>query len=458
LGGFYSAAFAINKSNIIVGEAMTADGDVHAFGLNFNVGGMTDLGTFGGVFSTASAINDAGQIIGTATTTNDLASHAFFYSGGTLTDIGTLGGSDSSPSALNNLGQVVGDSITSNGVQHAFLWQGGVLTDLNDLLPANSGWELMTAGLINDSGRIVGVGVTNGVAVWYSLALGSGSANNPPVAVAGADQNASCDATITLDGSGSHDPDGDTLTYVWSLGGSAFSSNATVTVSLAVGTYTFTLTVTDPCGSSSSDDVVVTLTDTTPPTGSAPTSITVSADSNCQAAVPNVVTNVTASDNCTASAALVITQSPMAGTVLSKGQHNIVVTVTDASNNSSTANVTLNIVDTTAPTILSSPSSLTVSVGANCQGLVPNVASQVVATDNCGAVVVSQNPLAGTGLSLGQHTVAVTVTDGSGNSAATNVTLNVVDTTAPTILSSPSSLTVSVGANCQAAVPTSRPR
>jgi hypothetical protein len=46
-------------------------------------------------------------------------------------------------------------------VQHAFLYSGGSMLDLNSLLPANSGWVLTQASVINDSGQIAGGGINN---------------------------------------------------------------------------------------------------------------------------------------------------------------------------------------------------------------------------------------------------------------------------------------------------------
>ena len=71
---------------------------------------MKDLGTLGGGYSAASAINDMGQVVGDSTNASGF-SHAFIWNRMTgLKDLGTLGGGYSAASAINGMGQVVGYS------------------------------------------------------------------------------------------------------------------------------------------------------------------------------------------------------------------------------------------------------------------------------------------------------------------------------------------------------------
>ena len=170
-----SWAYGINNSGQVAGAAATtspAGASVkHAF-LWTAGSGLQDLGTLGGDNSSASAINDNGQIVGYATTGSG-RQHAFWRpAGGSLQDLGTLGGDTSGANSINSRGQVVGWSRTIPGspVQHAFLWTAaGGMRDLNNLV-ANppAGDYLSEARAINDLGQIVGR-TNNGRAFLLSL-------------------------------------------------------------------------------------------------------------------------------------------------------------------------------------------------------------------------------------------------------------------------------------------------
>lgn len=446
LGGDYSAAFALNDSSVVTGESSDANGDLHAFA--YEAGVMNDLGTLGGMYSSAWAINENGQIIGESSTTNDAEFHGFLYSGGTLTDLGTLGGDYSYPSAINNLGKIVGDSALPNGAPHAFLWQDGSMVDLNTLLPAGSGWELVSAELINDAGQIIGFGVLNGVSRVFVLTIG-GTPNHAPVAATLANLTTDCQTPVTLDGSASSDPDGDALSFEWSEAATVLGTGPTLTATFGLGLHTLTLKVTDPCGESSQTSVQVNVVDTQAPViASAPVSLTVSAGAACTATVPNVVSDVVASDNCTTAGQLTVTQTPATGTLLGSGLHNITITVTDDSGNQSSTTVALSIVDTTAPTIATVSASPDVLSPPNNQ-LVP-VTLTVNAADNCDPAPVSQieSITANVAVAPGDiqitgsltanlaakknptgadrvYTITIRCTDAAGNSSTSTVTVTV---------------------------------
>ncbi|MEH2079007.1 MAG: DUF3466 family protein [Nostoc sp.] len=158
-----SSARDINDSGQIVGSIQSQSGQNHPF-LYSESGGLQDLGTLGGEEGIAFAINNFGQVVGSADTGATFepddpkecpcnVRHAFLYSGsGTLQDLGTLGGPNSEATNINDFGQIVGNAGSP------FFYSDGKMTNLNDLIPANSGWLLGSADGINNSGQIVGTG------------------------------------------------------------------------------------------------------------------------------------------------------------------------------------------------------------------------------------------------------------------------------------------------------------
>lgn len=91
--------------------------------------------------------------------------------------------------------------------------------------------------------------------------------NTAPVADAGTDLTVEATGpatSITLNGSGSTDEDGDDLNYAWSIDGNEISTAVNPLVELAPGSYTYTLTVSDEFATDS-DDVTITIEDTTSP-------------------------------------------------------------------------------------------------------------------------------------------------------------------------------------------------
>jgi len=142
--------------------------------------------------------------------------------------------------------------------------------------------------------------------------------------------------------------------------------------------------------------------------------------------------------------------------MLGLGQHPVSITVSDASGNKSMCSVLFTVADTTAPLILSLPSSFAVLAGSGCQSSVPNILSGVVASDSCtpaNLLVKTQSPAPGTMVGMGAHTIQVMVSDAAGNSATGSVSFTVSDTTSPVFLSGPSPIQLSSDAHCQAAVP-----
>ena len=166
--GLASEAHAINASGQIVGNAFRND-TVHAAFWPDSSSLATDLGSLGGVDSGGSdalAINAAGQIVGWSGTDFG-GQHAVFWANSSSppTDLGILaGGYSSFAQAINASGQIVGfASCTCTFGRHAVIWldSNSSAVDLNSLVSAESGWELLYAYGINNSGAIVGYGIHN---------------------------------------------------------------------------------------------------------------------------------------------------------------------------------------------------------------------------------------------------------------------------------------------------------
>ncbi|MEU8082197.1 hypothetical protein AB0B57_00975 [Micromonospora sp. NPDC049101] len=87
------------------------------------VGGRLRDGVLTRIGSEAVGVNNRGQVVGAAN------GRAFRWQNGTLTDLGTLGGDWSRATAINDRGVVVGRSTTTTQWQ-PFLWRDGVMTDL----------------------------------------------------------------------------------------------------------------------------------------------------------------------------------------------------------------------------------------------------------------------------------------------------------------------------------------
>ncbi|MEN6451202.1 MAG: PEP-CTERM sorting domain-containing protein [Thermoguttaceae bacterium] len=162
--GFRSYAESVNNSGQVVGTSLSSNNTWHAF--LYDKGQLKDLGALPGcAFSSASAINSRGQVVGDSGNVNSPTwSHGFIYDSGKMTDLGVIAGFtyETTPSGINDLGQVVGYCMRSSDyLHHAFLYCDGTITDLNTMIDGNSGWTLEYATAINNSGWIVGYGVNS---------------------------------------------------------------------------------------------------------------------------------------------------------------------------------------------------------------------------------------------------------------------------------------------------------
>src|SRR5262249_26346847 len=145
-----SAASGINASGQVAGTGQRPFG---SRGFLWNSGTLTNVGTLGGKDSFGYALNNSGQVVGSAATAAG-PFHAFVWRAGVMTDLEPAGGEvNSSARSVNASGQVVGERAPAGGKvpQHAFLYSNGTMTNLNDLVPPGSGWTVTQAAGINDA-------------------------------------------------------------------------------------------------------------------------------------------------------------------------------------------------------------------------------------------------------------------------------------------------------------------
>lgn len=177
-GGYSSTAYAINQNGLIVGWSQNGVIDPltsvpEYVPTAWRKGEVIEIGTFGGAFGQASAVNDNDFGVGAAENTiaDPFALADLFGIGGTtelhafgwtrqrgLFDLGSLGGPGAVSLSVNSRRQVVGTSFTSStpgplGIPplEPFLWHDGAMISLGTL-----GGTLGIAAKITHQGQVVG--------------------------------------------------------------------------------------------------------------------------------------------------------------------------------------------------------------------------------------------------------------------------------------------------------------
>ena len=170
----FGRAYGISGNGIVAGAARNAADTTSepTLWLDDGLGGYTPttIGSpAGSVFGEAFAATDDGQAVGRYSDPVSGQTRAFFYDGASSVDLGLLAGvsfDNARALDLNEAGQIVGyvadfDNAPSFGGA-AVLWETGEIFDLNSLIPAGSGWNLLSANGINSQGQIVGFGTLGG--------------------------------------------------------------------------------------------------------------------------------------------------------------------------------------------------------------------------------------------------------------------------------------------------------
>ncbi len=256
--------------------------------------------------------------------------------------------------------------------------------------------------------------------------------NDPPTAEAGPDQTFDCilptGILVTVDGSASSDPENDKLRFSWSLNGTPFGSTAVASITLLPGSYSLQLTVDDGRGGTDVDNVLITLNpDITPPVITIPPNMTFQTDPGlCTWTDPgSAIGKASATDDCPHP----IQISNNAPGTYPKGSTLVTWTATDGSGNSAFAVQTITVIDKEAPVISSCPADVEVEGDPQNEGMVPNLIPQLIASDNCtlpANLTIVQNPIAGTIVGVGTHTITFTVSDEDNNQTGCTADFTVV--------------------------------
>jgi probable HAF family extracellular repeat protein len=157
LGTF--GAKALNDAGQVAGSADHPAGGTRAV-LWDSALGVRDLGTLGGSYSYGRAINNAGQVVGgSAIPLGPTRAFRWDPRTQTMQNLGTLGGNGSDACGINDAGHVVGYASTALNESHAALWDDEGIHDLGTL-GASQGQSIAWA--INNAGQVVGSASTAG--------------------------------------------------------------------------------------------------------------------------------------------------------------------------------------------------------------------------------------------------------------------------------------------------------
>ncbi len=195
------------------------------------------------------------------------------------------------------------------------------------------------------------------------------------------------------------------------------------------GVYPIQYVATNSSGTATTNSRTVNVVDTTPP------QITLNGSNSITIECHDSFTDpgATALDVCAGSVSLTTNGSVNPNL---PGVYTITYVAADSSGNSATNTRSVNVVDTTPPTIVYSFTNLTIAATTNCTALLPDftTTNYILATDNCSSVTVTQAPPSGTALGLGANQVILTASDSSGNTASCTNAVIVIDATAPLLV------------------------
>ncbi|HKQ48838.1 MAG TPA: hypothetical protein VJZ71_12275 [Phycisphaerae bacterium] len=268
--------------------------------------------------------------------------------------------------------------------------------------------------------------------------------NQPPVCNANGPYQAECAGGVTtlmLDGSQSSDPDaGTTLTYSWTSDcpGATFDDATSATPVLSVDTSsgcniqcTLTLSVSDGTAAPQTCQAEVSVSDTNNPTITCPGEVTVQCGTSTAPA--DTGGPATADDDCDPAPIVSHTDTEEPGSC----PQSKIITRTwkaeDRCGNSATCVQTINVVDTTAPTITTCPGAISVTCE---QGTNPTVTGTPTAEDNCDAAptfTFNDESTPANCPAVAVVTRTWTASDACGNTSTCVQTITVTDSIGPSV-------------------------
>lgn len=196
-----------------------------------------------------------------------------------------------------------------------------------------------------------------------------------------------------------------------------------------LGANTITYTAKDAAGNTATATVTVNVVDEIKPTLKAKTSFTLKLDAEGKGTLKWEDLDEGSTDNCTIKDKLL---SKSDFTCADLGDNKITFTAKDASGNTSTAEVTVTVVDDIKPT-LKAKTTFTLNLDAEGKGAFKWEDIDQGSTDNCTIKDKLLSKSAFTCSDLGASKITVTAKDASGNTSTAEVTITVVDEVKPTV-------------------------
>ena len=207
-----------------------------------------------------------------------------------------------------------------------------------------------------------------------------------------------------------------------------------------VGSNTVTLTVTDTKGNVATGNAIVTIVDNTSPTAVVQN---INAYLNTGGAVTITPSQVggNSTDNCSIAT---MTLNNTTFNCSNLGPNAVVLTLVDPSNNVTTANATITVIDSVKP-LLTIPSDITVFTNSGCGAFGFPIGS-ASASDNCSVISAITNN-APAFYPVGITNIQYSVTDGSGNTTIKIQKVTVIDNIIP-VITAPANINTTLTAGC----------